>query len=425
MAITFQSQPDNYSPVYTNSMPFIVQSAQQFNENYKYLFSVNILGVAQPILIATYPDPSGQGIYSPHFILQANCDTSVDPYIVVVKQNSASKREYFINIGEQYNPGATFADTDLSGSFLGLTFSTNIVGIFDTGDIIFIQKDNIGLNAWIDGTASITSITSNSSILTDKVIPFGFQISSLESGSITNVKRFGLTSSSKFGWNAARQPDDFSDFLGEYILDDITDKKLLTVYETAYTSNLTQKKPIYLGDYETLDFFIATYSFANFPIVYQTFVYYDAAGAVLGTDNTDSGFSEDGSYLRYVMPAGTQNIVDIGGNGAGFIGAGTLDSYEVIVGIGDGSTTTPDDDISLRFNYQITPNCRPYEVVRLTFLNKLGGYDFWNFNLVSKYKSNIKRTIIDRALGPIISLPRRGRDVIYSTAVENWRKSVV
>jgi hypothetical protein len=53
-------------------------------------------------------------------------------------------------------------------------------------------------------------------------------------------------------------------------------------------------------------------------------------------------------------------------------------------------------------------------------LNKLGGYDYWSFNLVSRFTSQVKRTQIDRALRPQYSIGDRGRDVIYSEAVENW-----
>jgi hypothetical protein len=420
MAITIITTPDDYEPVYTNSMPFEISSIFQTNINYKYLFNLYLTGNPNPIIISTYPRPAGNGVYSPHYALQANCNTGVGPAPVTIKDNSGSKVEYYFTFGEQYNPGLTFADTNLATAYLGLDFSTSIVSQLFVGDIITIQKDNIGINPWINGTASITSKPTSSSILTDKLKPAGWVATFLESGSITNVTRYNATSSIYYGWNAARQYGDFSDFATTYIMDIATEQSFLSVYETAYTDDLTESKPIYIGDYETLDIFVGTASFLIYPVVYCTYVYYDVANAVLGNDVINYG-SVDNGILRYIVPTGTQNIVDIGGNGAGFIGSGTLDHYEVIIGLGDGSNPLPDDDISRRFNYQIIPDCRPYDVVRLTFLNKLGGYDYWNFNLVSKYKSNIKRTQIDRALSPLSGGDGlRGRDVIYSTAVENW-----
>jgi hypothetical protein len=418
MAIVINTTPDAYEPVYTNSMPFVVSSIFQTKQNYKYLFSLNI-GVS-PILISTYPRPDGFGIYSPHYALQANCETDLDPNITIIKSNSSSKVKYYLKLGEQYNPGLTFADTDLATAYLGFTFSTSIVSQLFVGDVITVQKDNIGLNPWINGTASITALTSNYSIMTDKLKPPGWVATFLESGAITSVTRYNATSSIFVGWNASRQYGDFTDFGATYAMDLPVEKAFLSVYETAYTNNLTERKPIYIGDYETLDILLATASFLSYPIVYCSYVYYDSNNTNLGFDSIDYGSADGGNILRYAVPTGTQNIVGIGGSGSTFISNGSLDHYEVIIGLGDGSSPTPDDDISLRFNYQIIPNCRPYEVVRLAFLNKLGGYDYWNFNLVSKYKSNIKRTQIDRSLDPQYIKGDRGRDVIYSTAVENW-----
>ena len=420
MAISINTTPDDYEPVYTNSMPFEISSIYQTNENYKYLFNLYIGANITPVIISTYPRPTGYGLYSPHYALQANCNTGIGPDTSAVKDNSGSKVEYYLRFGEQYNPGLTFADTDLATSYLGLTFSTSIVSQFFVGDLITIQKDNIGINPWIDGTASITALTSNYSIMTDKLKPVGWVATLFESGSVINITRYSATSSIYYGWNAARQYGDFSDFATTYIMDIATEQSFLSVYETAYTDDLTESKPIYIGDYETLDIFVGTASFLSYPVVYCTYVYYDSNNVVLGNDVIFYGDNDDGR-LRYNVPTGTQNIVDIGASGSVFISNGSLDHYEVIIGLGDGSNPLPDDDISRRFNYQIIPDCRPYDVVRLTFLNKLGGYDYWNFNLVSKYKSNIKRTQIDRALSPILGPNgERGRDVIYSTAVENW-----
>jgi hypothetical protein len=421
MAISINLTPDSYEPVYTNSMPFEIVSTFQSSVNYKYLFNLYLTGNPNPIIIATYPRPSGYGVYSPHYALQANCNTGIGPDAPTIKDNSGSKIEYYLRFGEQYNPGLTFADTNLATAYLGLDFSTAIVSQLFVGDIITIKKDNIGLNPWIDGTASITSKPTSSSILTDKLKPAGWVATFLESGAVTSVTRYAATSSIYYGWNAARQYGDISDFATTYIMDITTEQSFLSVYETAYTDDLTESKPIYIGDYETLDIFVGTASFLIYPVVYCTYVYYDAANTILGNDIINYGAVDNG-ILRYIVPTGTQNIVNIGGSGSSFISNGLLDHYEVIVGLGDGSNPLPDDDISRRFNYQIIPDCRPYDVVRLTFLNKLGGYDYWNFNLVSKYKSNIKRTQIDRALSPfsVGGDGERGRDVIYSTAVENW-----
>jgi len=412
MAITINNTPGNFEPIYTSSIPFLVTSTFQAEENFKYLFDLYVDGTFKN-RVAPYPRPDGKGVYSPHLVLQANCETDFLFSINNIEPNKPSRASYYVRLGEQYNPGLTFADTFFSGGFLGLTFSTVITGEFFVGDIITIQKDDISVNPQYNGTASITSIPSNRLIVTDK--PWGVS-TVLETGSIINVSRLSATSSTYVGWNAARQDEEYGrNFESEYVMASSTNK-FLSAYETAYDSNLTEKHPIYTDDWASLDLMIATNSFATWSNLWVTLEYYDATNTLLGTDEISAG--GEPTTLRWTVPTGTKNIIDIGGNGASYLSAGTLDHYKVFMSLGDGS---PAVQISDKFNYQIIPDCRPYDVIRLAFLNKLGGFDYWNFNLVSKYNSNIDRTQINRAFLKNDSKNlKRGRDVIYSKAVENW-----
>ncbi len=414
MAITINSTPGDFEPIYTSSIPFIVTSTFQAEENFKYLFDLYVDGQFKN-RIATYPRPDGKGVYSPHLVLQANCETNILFTSQTIEPNADSKAFYYSRFGEQYNPGLTFADTDLATSFLGFTFSTVITSEFFVGDIITVQKDNIAVNPWVDGTASITAITSNRSIMTDKPKPGGFSLTLNEGGSIINVSRLSATSSEFVGWNAVRQPEEWQrDFESEYVM--TSNQKFLSAYETAYDSNLTEKFPIYIDDWATLDILIATGSFTTLPDLVVKYAYYDSSNSLLGGDEVVA--SGVNSTLRWTIPTGTKNIVDIGGNGASYISAGTLDHYKVSMYLGNGAGSQLISDV---FNYQIIPDCRPYDVVRLAFLNKLGGFDYWNFNLVSRFTSNIDRTQINRSfLKNDNKNLKRGRDVIYSKAVENW-----
>lgn len=414
MAITINDFPNGFEPIYTSSMPFIVTSTFQSEENFKYLFDLYINNIFKT-RVAPYPRPDGKGVYSPHLVLQANCETGLNFTITSIESNSNSKASYYLRLGEQYNPGLTFADTDLATSFLGFTFSTAINSEFIVGDIITVQKDNIAVNPWVDGTASITALTSNFSIMTDKPKPVGFSLTSNESGSIINISRLVATTSNFIGWNGVRQEDEFNQTFTEYTMNSTT-SKFLTAYETAYSSNLTIPYPIYTNDWATLDLMMATGSFATWSSLFTTFTYYDSTNTLLGTDEISLGGVD--SIIRYTTPTGTRNITEIGGNGAGFLSAGTLDRYEIFMSLGD---LTPVVQISDIINYQIIPDCRPYDVIRIAFLNKLGGIDYWNFNLVSKFTSAIDRTQINRAfLKNDNKNLKRGRDVIYSKAVENW-----
>lgn len=414
MAITINSTPGDFEPIYTSSIPFVVTSTFQAEENFKYLFDLYVNGTFKN-RVAPYPRPDGQGVYSPHLVLQANCETDFLFSISTIEQNKDSKAFYYVRLGEQYNPGLIFADTDLATSFLGFTFSTVITGEFFVGDLITVQKDNIAINPWIDGTASITAITSNRSIMTDKPRDPNVVFSTGETGTIINISRLSATSSQLIGWNAVRQEDEYNrDFESEYVMS--SNQKFLSAYETSYDSNLTQKYPIYTDDWATLDLMVATGSFATFSEIFVKYEYYDSSNTFLGGDEISTTGTND--ILRWTIPSGTKNITDIGGNGASYLSAGTLDHYKISIYLGTGGASQL---ISDTFNYQIIPDCRPYDVIRLGFLNKLGGFDYWNFNLVSRYTSNIDRTQINRAFLKNDSRNlKRGRDVIYSKAVENW-----
>jgi hypothetical protein len=415
MAITINNTPNDYEPIYTSSIPFEVTSTFQAEENFKYLFDLYVDGTFKN-RVAPYPRPDSKGVYSPHLVLQSNTETELYHTITSIESNTDSKAFYYVRFGEQYNPGLTFADTDLATSFLGFTFSQVIVSRFFVGDIITVQKDNIAINPWIDGTASITALTSNFSIMTDKPRDPNVIFSAGETGTIINVSRLNATSSIYVGWNAARQEEEFfKNFESEYVM--TSDQKFLSAYETAYDSDLTQRFPIYTDDWASLDLMVATGSFATWSTLWATYTYYDSSNSLLGTD--EISISGDDTVLRWTIPTGTLNIFEIGGNGETFLNNGQIKYYNVFMSLGTASS--PQLQISDTFNYEIIPDCRPYDVIRLAFLNKLGGFDYWNFNLVSKYTSNIDRTQINRAfLKNDSKVLKRGRDVIYSKAVENW-----
>ena len=59
-------------------------------------------------------------------------------------------------------------------------------------------------------------------------------------------------------------------------------------------------------------------------------------------------------------------------------------------------------------NYKIVENCSIYDNVRLVFLNRLGGYDYFNFTLDSKSSLNIERSTFKKLLDFDYSIGDRG-----------------
>jgi hypothetical protein len=70
--------------------------------------------------------------------------------------------------------------------------------------------------------------------------------------------------------------------------------------------------------------------------------------------------------------------------------------------------------------YEILCQCREYELIQLAFVNKLGGVDYWTFNLVSKYRSQIERDRIKQSLRYNYNVGNRQHRIINQRITENW-----
>lgn len=103
-------------------------------------------------------------------------------------------------------------------------------------------------------------------------------------------------------------------------------------------------------------------------------------------------------FLRF--PTGINNVLSIP-NGQFIIGSQPVDLSEdngtdryTIQVFQDGGAA-----ISEKYYYKVVTNCSRYEKRRLQFLNKLGGYDFFNFTLVSHENMDIERSNYKKNLG--------------------------
>lgn len=534
--ITINSQPDFLEPAYQNSIPFVLTSNLFATNNFRYWFDFysgdmfSVVNTFQSSL-STYPRTSGNVVFSPHYILKDLVYNNVNPFIESFIQATSSLSYYKIGFGEQFNPGKTFSDTIYSSGFVGLSFS--IAPGFQVNDLITIDKDDKSVNAYYDGTASVTGLTnSNKLIITD--IPWGASTIN-ESGDIINLLRRGVaTSSVNCVYNGVRQYDEVDEDFGLiYQMDGFfsVNDKFLTSYVGA--------KPIWysstqLGEWETLSFILSTASNADFNGLALRVNTYDSSINLLNTLSIPMNSSFQNGTCRYDVGVGTLNLATYSiitpntdsycvhlerinniltngdfstgsfwsiatfSNATSFISGGLLQFEMVDEFTGTGSATITqtgvfttqsvwnvifnitnnlDTDIyfgdennlyiaatgnsgviSLTFSntgsnfiiemvgidpigfgsqitsvvvgeptlfsenrcYEIKEWCREYDLVRLAFVNKLGGVDYWTFNLVSKYKSKIKREMIDRVLPYNYKVGDRGMEVVSQDITEEW-----
>lgn len=388
--VSLLTEPGSLEPI-NKELWFRVNSASYSATDFKYVFKINYLEEpfeSRPYKIGpTYKVPprpdTGDGLFSPHKYIKSFVSYNFNPFQDAFDSNIARAGgnigiddqlfKYALNYGFEFNPNMSFVSTFNSGGFLGLSFSTSH-GLL-AGDLITIDKTNKQINESYDGTASVSSVVTSSSIRTD--VAFGLTFSG-ETGVITNLLRLTATSSDLMTWNGTRQYQEQDKDFTIYRLTSPTSKFLRT-YPSEY-------KPIIRdsigGEYETVSFIMAgpTGSRGEINI-------YDINGATI------SGFSYNVSgtqrYRRADFGVGTMNIT----NGTAFdFTDPNVGSYTFTLKSATGSV------LSETIKYKIVDECTPYEKTRVAFLNRLGGFEYFTFTRDNKKTVNIKRNEYSKVL---------------------------
>jgi len=121
---------------------------------------------------------------------------------------------------------------------------------------------------------------------------------------------------------------------------------------------------------------------------------YDSSGTLIQNAVVGGSFGAKGCRI----PSGPRNINLIqSGSITGSIPIITASVAKYCVTVLDHPANQV--PVTTSFWYTIVSNCSRYEKTRIQFLNKLGGYDFFNFTLVSKQASDIERTTYKKNLG--------------------------
>jgi hypothetical protein len=419
ISISVLNTPTDLEPINT-PLWFRVNSASSALTDFKYVFipqyKLEPFGSTSYATLGTYRVPprpiDGDGLFSPHRALKSFIQTNINPFIstFVLSPEASSLLAYRVKYGFELNPNKIFTDTiNVSGN-MGLTFST--AHDFVVGDIITINKDNKNFNPQYDGTCSVASVVNAVSIKTDKV--FSTTILANESGVITNQFRISGTSSEEYTWNGTRQYNERTKDFTQYIIGTVsagTGGKFLTNYDQSVY------KPIRLDDYETLSMILPTSPLNPYYVSVSTFRSDNTLIATYGLT-----FSAVNTYRKVDIPVGPMNLTALGIPFA-TVGANIVDSYTIHVrNLQFGFPTTVSE---FRY-YKIDNTCSNYEKQRLVFLNRLGGYDYFNFTLDSKRTLAISRTEYEKMLNWNYSVGDRGKTIlsqkaeIKMTIVSNW-----
>lgn len=419
ISVSVLNTPISLEPINT-PLWFRVNSASSALTDFKYIFVPKYR--LEPLTglfttIGTYKVPArpinGDGLFSPHRALKSFLINSINPYLssTVLSPETAALIGYRLDYGYEYNPNKVFTDTiNVSGN-MGLTFST--IHDFTVGDIITVNKDNKSFNPQYDGTCSVASVPNSFCIKTDKV--FSTTILANESGVITNQFRITGSSSEFFTWNATRQYDERTKDFREYIIGTVsagTAGKFLSNYDKDI------QKPVRLDDYETLSMILPSSPLNPYYVSVNT---YRSDNSLIATYGLT--YSATNSYRKVDVGVGPMNLINMGIPFISATGTNVVSHYDIHVKNSQFGFPT---SVSEFRKYKIDNTCTNYEKQRVVFLNRLGGYDYFNFTLDSKRTLGITRTEYEKMLDWNYTIGDRGKTIlaqkaeIKMTMVSNW-----
>ena len=411
ISISVLTTPTDLEPINT-PLWFIVNSASSALTDFKYVFipqyRLEPFAATSFTSLGTYRIPprpvNGDGLFSPHRALKSFIQTQINPFIstFAFSPEGASLLSYRFRYGFELNPNKIFTDTINVAGNMGLTFSTT--HDFIAGDIITINKDNKNYNPQYDGTCSVASVVNTYSIKTDKT--FSTTLLANESGYITNQYRISGTSSDYFTWNGTRQYNERTKDFTQYIIGTVsagTAGKFLTNYDQSVY------KPIRLDDYETLSMILPSSPLYPYYVSVSTF---NSNNSLIGTYGLT--FSASNTYRKVDIPVGPMNLINLG---IPFIntttGGSVVDNYTIHVK--NSQFSIPTSVSEFRY-YKIDNTCTNYEKQRVVFLNRLGGYDYFNFTLDSKRTLAITRTEYEKMLNWNYTIGDRGKTLLAQKA---------
>ena len=419
ISISVLTTPTAFEPI-NAPLWFRTNSASSGLTDFKYIFRPDYrtepFSATSYTTLGTYKIPpkpgSGDGLFSPHRALKSfinsNNSVIINPFITNWSATSATNLiDYRVKYGFEFNPNKFFTDTiNVSGN-MGLTFSTTHE--FAVGDLITINKDNKNFNTSYDGTCSVASVVNTYSIKTDKVFNTATPLAG-ESGYVTDQFRISGTTSAFFTWNGTRQYDERTkDFTTNLIgTQSGVFGKFLT---NCYNATASSPKPVQSTDYETISLCL-TVPGNTYYLHVDT---YNTAGTFLGNYQTQM---TSNTYRRLEIPAGPMNLL-------GFVTFTNVAKYEIYVK-SSASATKATGLISETRYYKIDDQCSNYDKQRLVFLNRAGGFDYFNFTLDTKRTVSISRTEYEKILNWDYTIGDRGKTILAQkgevkmTMNSNW-----
>ena len=419
--VSIVTQPDEWAPV-NRELWYQVDSASSSVSDFKYLF--RILKKNEPFATTNYstlstykvpPSPGGYALFSPHQLLKSFFDYSVNPFQSGWTSSFVGGAgsgipdglvQYTINYGYEYNPSQDYYDVFYyNATNVGLTFSTPH-GL-TAGDLITINKTNKQVNIVYDGTASVVSIPNSYFAVIDKSWTGINTPNGTDGGIITNIFRLNATASTRYTYNGTRQYRERTKNFNEYILGLTNNNKFLRNYPSQYKS-INYGPNTTTNEYETVSLIVATSSGLTASV---RFAMFNSSGVQQTTYSYN--LPTNNLYKRLDVGVGTQNL----SNSFSINWGSTNYDYYTVTYLQNGVTA------SETLKYKLRNECSPYnanEWIRVLWLNRQGGWDYFTFTRDVKKSVSITRSEYNRILDWEYEVGDRGRTIFATKAEEQY-----
>lgn len=390
MALTLNTTyVDGIDPVY-NPITYAVTSNNSTYLNYKYVFNLYTGQTATAPTISTIklnPRPDGTAYYNPARVLESI--VSADLLLANITADTISNHSFkAYNIGfNEYFSGVRFSDTFFS---TGIT-KFNIIGYnpFQVGDSIIVAQDGpaydiSGDTVSYDGTYVIYALDGGMPVVNTPFISTG-----VNPGYITyQDKRTFLLTGTTYSANT------FNGILGYELVPTWNS----TAYKVANSIQPTTKLFLTnqprsgvnvknITDRGTLSYLIYDTNFDYVPITVRYTVNTNS-----GNTNHDVVLTPDSGTTNNIwhIPSGPWNINQFLG---GQVITSNVNYYTIEL-----RATILGGRLTEQLKYVVDQRCSKYETVRLQFLNRLGTWDYINFDMISRTNIDVTRKYYKRNL---------------------------
>jgi hypothetical protein len=284
--------------------------------------------------------------------------------------------------------------------YLGLDFNNYSPNLFQVGDIINVYMDNQNQNGSYNGLTEITLPIYSPATASLTLTSYGVSPSGPETGVVNSLQRVIGSSSYVYAFPGTRQ----------YIQpnQDFGITNAISSAGSNFATNYGNTKQIYINQYETLSIMcLSASAITNSSYEVKT---YDDGMTLLNTYTSTIPTGITPSFIKYELGTGTKNL-------QGWAMSGTpislpITGFYTIALIGSTPYT-----VNAIYKYQIVNNCSRYPNVRIQFMNRVGGYDYWNFNYDSKWTIEVKnRTLFTKQLDYNYQIGDRGRTILNTDA---------